>query len=105
MRRVRAGAKDKDLNQPSQKPFERTQMSDGRAHTNPIFNSHRLKLGTFCTNTVSAITRAPELTEPTWANMLAAARLADGFGFEAMVEQVRDDAFECFGLKGLKKRR
>ncbi|MEO8722078.1 MAG: LLM class flavin-dependent oxidoreductase [Sphingobium sp.] len=64
-------------------------MSDGNAHTNPIFNSNGLKLGTFCTNTVSAITKAPELTEPTWKNMLAAARLADGFGFEAITPIAR----------------
>lgn len=56
---------------------------------NPLFNSNRLKLGTFCTNTISAITLAPELTPPRWENMLQAARLADGYGFEAITPIAR----------------
>lgn len=60
-----------------------------RASTNPIFNGNKLKLGTFCTNTVSNMTFAPERRDPSWAGSLAAARLADDAGLEAIVPIAR----------------
>ena len=56
---------------------------------NPIFNDNKLKLGTFCTNTISNMTFIPELLKPTWANTLAAARIADEAGLEAVVPIAR----------------
>ncbi|HEX4002924.1 MAG TPA: LLM class flavin-dependent oxidoreductase [Candidatus Acidoferrales bacterium] len=56
---------------------------------NPIFNDNKLKLGTFCTNTIANMTFVPELLQPTWANTLAAARLADEAGLEAVVPIAR----------------
>ena len=54
--------------------------------TNPVFASpNRLKLGLFCTNTVPALTLAPELFTPTWENCLAVARKADGLAHELAV--------------------
>ncbi len=60
-----------------------------RADTNPIFNNNKLKLGTFCTNTVSNMTFVPERRDASWANSLAAARLADNAGLEAIVPIAR----------------
>jgi FMNH2-dependent dimethyl sulfone monooxygenase len=57
--------------------------------TNPIFNSNKLKLGTFCTNTVPNMTFVPEMRLPTWENTLACARLADDAGLEAIVPIAR----------------
>ena len=57
--------------------------------TNPIFNDNKLKLGTFCTNTIPNMTFVPEVLQPTWANTLAAARLADEAGLEAVVPIAR----------------
>ncbi|HXJ17940.1 MAG TPA: LLM class flavin-dependent oxidoreductase [Candidatus Polarisedimenticolia bacterium] len=57
--------------------------------TNPIFNDNKLKLGTFCTNTVPNMTFLPERRDPTWANTLAGARLADEAGLEAVVPIAR----------------
>jgi dimethylsulfone monooxygenase len=56
---------------------------------NPIFNDNKLKLGTFCTNTIANMTSVPELLQPTWANTLTAARLADEAGLEAVVPIAR----------------
>jgi len=56
---------------------------------NPIFNDNRLKLGTFCTNTIPNMTFVPEVLHPTWANSLAMARLADDAGLEAIVPIAR----------------
>jgi alkanesulfonate monooxygenase SsuD/methylene tetrahydromethanopterin reductase-like flavin-dependent oxidoreductase (luciferase family) len=57
--------------------------------TNPIFNDNKLKLGTFCTNTIPNMTFVPEVRQPTWANTLASARLADNAGLEAIVPIAR----------------
>jgi alkanesulfonate monooxygenase SsuD/methylene tetrahydromethanopterin reductase-like flavin-dependent oxidoreductase (luciferase family) len=57
--------------------------------TNPVFNSNKLKLGTFCTNTVPNMTFVPEMRLPTWENTLACARLADDAGLEAIVPIAR----------------
>jgi dimethylsulfone monooxygenase len=57
--------------------------------TNPIFNSNKLKLGTFCTNTVPNMTFVPEMRLPTWENTLACAKLADDAGLEAIVPIAR----------------
>ena len=57
--------------------------------TNPIFNDNKLKLGTFCTNTIANMTFVPEVLYPTWANTLAAALVADKAGLEAIVPIAR----------------
>lgn len=57
--------------------------------TNPIFNDNKLKLGTFCTNTIPNMTFVPEVRQSTWANTLACARLADDAGLEAIVPIAR----------------
>ncbi len=57
--------------------------------TNPIFNGNKLKLGTFCTNTIANMTFAPDRADPTWANSLAMAHLADNAGLEAIVPIAR----------------
>jgi dimethylsulfone monooxygenase len=54
-----------------------------------IFGGNRLKLGTFCTNTVNATTLAPEQQPPEWSRCLQAARLADKAGFEAITPIAR----------------
>lgn len=56
---------------------------------NPLFNSNRLKLGTFCTNTINAMTLVPEMTRPNWENCLRAAKVADAAGFEAITPIAR----------------
>jgi dimethylsulfone monooxygenase len=57
--------------------------------TNPIFNDNKLKLGTFCTNTIPNMSFVPEMRMPTWQNTLAAAQLADAAGLEAIVPIAR----------------
>jgi FMNH2-dependent dimethyl sulfone monooxygenase len=57
--------------------------------TNPIFNDNKLKLGTFCTNTIPNMTFVPEVLPPTWKNTLAGALLADNAGLEAIVPIAR----------------
>jgi len=57
--------------------------------TNPIFNDNKLKLGTFCSNTIANMTLVPEQWRPTWANCLEAARAADDAGLEAVVPIAR----------------
>jgi dimethylsulfone monooxygenase len=57
--------------------------------SNPIFGDNKLKLGTFCSNTVANLTLVPEQWRPTWANCLAAAQLADNAGLEAIVPIAR----------------
>jgi alkanesulfonate monooxygenase SsuD/methylene tetrahydromethanopterin reductase-like flavin-dependent oxidoreductase (luciferase family) len=64
-------------------------MPNANHPKNPIFNDNKLKLGTFCTNTVANMTFVPELLQPTWANTLTAARLADEAGLEAVVPIAR----------------
>jgi alkanesulfonate monooxygenase SsuD/methylene tetrahydromethanopterin reductase-like flavin-dependent oxidoreductase (luciferase family) len=57
--------------------------------TNPLFNDNKLKLGTFCSNTIANMTLVPEQWRPTWANCLEAARVADEAGLEAIVPIAR----------------
>jgi alkanesulfonate monooxygenase SsuD/methylene tetrahydromethanopterin reductase-like flavin-dependent oxidoreductase (luciferase family) len=61
---------------------------------NPLFNGNKLKLGTFCSNTIANLTLVPEQWRPTWSNCLAAARLADDAGFEAIVPIARWKGYE-----------
>jgi len=56
---------------------------------NPLFNDNKLKIGTFCSNTIANMTLVPEQWHPTWANCLAAAQLADNAGWEAIVPIAR----------------
>ncbi|HEV3481822.1 MAG TPA: LLM class flavin-dependent oxidoreductase [Candidatus Acidoferrales bacterium] len=56
---------------------------------NPIFNDNKLKLGTFCTNTIANMTFVPEVLYPTWQNTLTAALVADEAGLEAIVPIAR----------------
>ena len=56
----------------------------------PIFNANKLKLGIFGINGKgTANTLAPGQHQPTWAENLRAARLADGMGLEAIVAYSR----------------
>jgi len=57
--------------------------------TNPLFNGNKLKLGTFCSNTIANMTLVPEQWHPSWANCLNAARVADQAGLEAIVPIAR----------------
>lgn len=56
---------------------------------NALFNLNRIKLGTFCTNTVNATTLAPEMTLPSWDACIEAAKMADNAGFEAITPIAR----------------
>jgi alkanesulfonate monooxygenase SsuD/methylene tetrahydromethanopterin reductase-like flavin-dependent oxidoreductase (luciferase family) len=64
-------------------------MKNIREQTNPLYNGNKLKLGTFCTNTVNSPTLVPEMTRPTWNNCLDAAVLADRSGLEAITPIAR----------------
>lgn len=58
--------------------------------TNPIFGPNRLKLGIFGINGKgTANTTMPGFHRPTWSQNLAAARLADDAGLEAIVPYAR----------------
>lgn len=57
--------------------------------TNPLFNTNKLKLGTFCSNTIANMTLVPDQWRPTWTNCLDAARVADEAGLEAVVPIAR----------------
>ena len=57
--------------------------------SNPLFNQNKLKLGTFCSNTIANLTLVPEQWRPTWANCLKAALVADAAGLEAIVPIAR----------------
>lgn len=56
---------------------------------NPMFGTNKLKIGTFTTNSVNMLTVAPEISRPSWTNCLAAAKLADGAGFETITPVAR----------------
>ncbi|VTU22839.1 Pyrimidine monooxygenase RutA [Variovorax sp. PBS-H4] len=63
---------------------------DPRSETNPLFNSNRLKLGTFGTNGGGvAMTTAPEAARARWADCESAALAADACGIEAQVPFAR----------------
>lgn len=55
--------------------------------TNPLFNDHKLGLGTFCTNLSGGctISTAEGVYDLNWPNTAALARLADDMEFEALV--------------------
>lgn len=58
--------------------------------TSPIFNSNRLKLGTFCTNGRGAAhTLVPEANQLDWKLAVELARTADQAGYEAVVPFAR----------------
>jgi alkanesulfonate monooxygenase SsuD/methylene tetrahydromethanopterin reductase-like flavin-dependent oxidoreductase (luciferase family) len=62
---------------------------------NPVFNSNRLKLGTFCTNGKSAAnTLVPEAYRASWPETVALARIADAAGYEALVPYARWKGYE-----------
>jgi dimethylsulfone monooxygenase len=66
-------------------------MQHDRLHTNPVFSSRKLKLGTFQSNldsgcVMSALEGRLELS---WPNTLALAKLADEMEFEAIVPVAR----------------
>jgi FMNH2-dependent dimethyl sulfone monooxygenase len=57
---------------------------------NPVFNTNKLKLGTFATNTIGSVKSvAPEAYKVTWENSLRAARAADAAGLEAILGLAR----------------
>ena len=61
---------------------------------NAIFNSNRMKLGTFGTNGRGGVlTTAPDAHKPTWEATLRAAKLADAAGFEALLAFARWKGF------------
>jgi alkanesulfonate monooxygenase SsuD/methylene tetrahydromethanopterin reductase-like flavin-dependent oxidoreductase (luciferase family) len=68
---------------------ENKPLADRR--TNPIFNSNKLKLGTFATNVSygGAVTTAQGTFQPTWANVTELATIADRAGMEALVPVAR----------------
>jgi dimethylsulfone monooxygenase len=64
--------------------------ADPRAATNPLFGTNKLKLGVFALNAeINVMTTAPEKFNPTWANGLAVAEIADRAGYEALVPYAR----------------
>ena len=65
-------------------------MSNQNPRENAIFNKNKLKIGTFATNTVGSMhTQAPDAFQPSWANALKAAKVADSAGFEALLALAR----------------
>ena len=61
--------------------------AEDRRLSNPLFNDHKLKLGTFCTNLSGGctISTADGIFDLNWPNTAALARLADDMEFEALV--------------------
>ena len=57
--------------------------------TSPLFNDNKLKLATFCTNTMSFLTHSAAGWQPDWDVMIKAAQMADRAGFEALVPVAR----------------
>lgn len=65
-------------------------MSTASQRGNPIFNSNRLKLGMFATNTIGQVhSIAPDAYKPSWKNSLRLTKLADRAGFEAVLGLAR----------------
>jgi FMNH2-dependent dimethyl sulfone monooxygenase len=62
-------------------------MMGDRREINPLYNQHRLKLGTFSSNLSGgcAITTIDRVLQATWPDTLALARMADEMEFEALV--------------------
>jgi len=58
-----------------------------REATNPLFNTRKLKLGTFCSNLSGgcAISSIDGVLQATWPDTLALARMGDEMEFEALV--------------------
>ena len=54
-----------------------------------IFNSNKLKLGWFCPNTISGMTKAHEMRWLRWSEVVAAATIADTAGIEALTPIAR----------------
>jgi dimethylsulfone monooxygenase len=58
--------------------------------TNPLFNSNKLKIGSFATNlATNGHIVAPDAFEPTWERTVKCAQMADAAGFEAIVPVAR----------------
>jgi len=70
-------------------------MDDARRETNPLYNTNKLKLGTFGTNVSGgcSITTAEEALVTSWPNTLGIARAADRVGLEAFVPVARWKGF------------
>tara|TARA_B100000686_G_C16777782_1_gene969705 strand:+ start:1299 stop:2435 length:1137 start_codon:yes stop_codon:yes gene_type:complete len=68
---------------------------DSRENTNPLFNTNKLKLGTFGTNVSGgcAITKAEGALEINWPNVSNISRIADQIGLEALVPVARWKGF------------
>ena len=68
---------------------------DSRKNTNPLFNTNKLKLGTFGTNVSGgcAITKAEGALEINWPNVSNISRIADQIGLEALVPVARWKGF------------
>lgn len=65
-------------------------VADLRAATNPLFGTNKLKLGVFALNAeINVMTTVPEKFDPTWANGVAVATIADRAGYEALVPYAR----------------
>ena len=66
--------------------------AEDRRLSNPLFNDHKLKLGTFCTNLSGGctISTADGIFDLNWPNTAALARLADDMEFEALVGAVAE---------------
>ena len=62
-------------------------MRDRAEH--PLFGRNKLKLGTFCTNTLSSFSSPPDAAAPQWSDILKCAQMADAAGFEAIVPIAR----------------
>jgi dimethylsulfone monooxygenase len=60
------------------------------AATNPLFGTNKLKLGVFALNAeINVMTTVPEKFDPTWANGVGVATIADHAGYEALVPYAR----------------
>lgn len=69
--------------------------ADERARLNPLFNDNRFKLGIFGLNVSNgcAITTHEDRHQVTWPSMIELARLADAYGYEALVPVARWKGF------------
>lgn len=68
---------------------------DPRRGTNPLFNDNRLKLGLFGVNVSNgcAVTTAAERFRATWDETLTISKIADRYGYEALVPVARWKGF------------
>ncbi len=64
-------------------------MADPPLRNPALHSRNRLKIGLFCTNTISGFSTIPERFTPTWENCLRIACKADAIGLEAVVPIAR----------------